>query len=93
MAEGKIDMSNPRLWRTKPRTSKPNSRQKRNGLFLDAHPDCQRCSRQAAEEAHHDLPKGHPQRYLWRYMRALFRICHVAVHRRSAPARPRRRKR
>lgn len=28
-------MSNPRKWRAKQRTTTPNSRQKRNGLFLD----------------------------------------------------------
>jgi hypothetical protein len=37
-AERKMKMSNPRAWRAKRRTTKPNSRQKRNGLFLDAHP-------------------------------------------------------
>ena len=75
-------MSNTRSWRAKPRTPKPNSRQKRNGLFLDAHPQCQRCGKRTAKEAHHDLPKGHPDRYIWRFMRALCRKCHVHVHQR-----------
>ena len=73
-------MSNPRAWRAKPRTQKPNSRQKRNGLFLDAHPICQDCWCCPSVEAHHDLPHGHPDRYLWRYMRALCIRCHAAVH-------------
>jgi 5-methylcytosine-specific restriction endonuclease McrA len=73
-------MSNPVDWRAKPRTTKPNSRQKRNGLFLDKHPTCQRCSRRAAEEAHHDLPHGAPGRYDWPNMRALCRPCHIHVH-------------
>lgn len=71
-------MSNPRLWRTKKRTTKPNSRQKRNGLFLDAHPLC-RCGC-PAKEAHHELPHGHPDRYDWRNMQALCRLCHVHAH-------------
>lgn len=75
-------MSNTRSWRAKPRTSWPNSRQKRNGLFLDAHPDCQRCNSAPADEAHHDLPKGHPDRHSWKYMRALCTACHVRVHQR-----------
>lgn len=75
-------MSNPRLWRAKPRTSKPNARQKRNGLFLDAHPICQCCHGAPSEEAHHDLPKGHPARYKWKNMRALCEPCHVALHKR-----------
>ena len=73
-------MSNPRAWRAKPRTQKPNSRQKRNGLFLDAHPICQGCGNCPSIEAHHDLPHGHPDRHLWRYMRALCIPCHAAVH-------------
>lgn len=73
-------MSNTRAWRAKQRTSMPNSRQKRNGLFLDAHPDCQCCQRRRAEEAHHELPKGHSDRYDWRHMKALCVPCHVAVH-------------
>ncbi len=73
-------MSNPRAWRAKQRTTKPNSRQKRNGLFLDAYPTCQRCGRQPAVEAHHMLPKGHPDRYEWRYMQALCRRCHIHIH-------------
>lgn len=76
-------MSNPRAWRGKGRTVTPNSRQKRNGLFLDANPVCQRCTRAPSKEAHHDLPTGHPDRNLWRYMRALCRPCHVIVHRPS----------
>nr|WP_295671318.1 hypothetical protein [Sphingomonas sp.] len=63
-------MSNPRLWRAKPRTSKPNARQKRNGLFLDAHPKCQACIKRDAREAHHERPKGHPARYDWQWMKA-----------------------
>ena len=73
-------MSNTRAWRAKQRTSKPNSRQKRNGLFLDAHPDCQACQNRRAREAHHNLPKGHAQRYDWKHMRALCVPCHVTVH-------------
>ena len=73
-------MSNPRAWRAKPRTSKPNARQKRNGLFLDSHPTCQRCHHRPAVEAHHRLPKGHPDRYAWRYIEALCIGCHVAAH-------------
>lgn len=81
-------MSNPRAWRAKPRTETPNSRQKRNGLFLDSHPTCQACRKRAANEAHHDLPKGHPDRHLWRYMRALCTLCHIKVHQpRSQPMR------
>ena len=73
-------MSNTRAWRAKQRTSKPNARQKRNGLFLDAHPVCQDCGKRKSREAHHDLPHGHPDRYLWQYMRALCTRCHVARH-------------
>lgn len=73
-------MSNTRAWRAKQRTTKPNSRQKRNGLFLDAHPICQGCGRRPSEEAHHDLPHGHPDRTDWRYMRALCIPCHTTVH-------------
>ena len=73
-------MSNTRAWRAKKRTPWPNSRQKRNGLFLDAHPYCQRCGQKRAEEAHHNLPKGQPSRYDWRHMRALCEGCHVEVH-------------
>jgi hypothetical protein len=73
-------MSNPRAWRAKPRTPVPNSRQKRNGLFLDANPLCQGCGTRPSKEAHHDLPKGHPDRNLWRYMRALCVPCHTKVH-------------
>lgn len=75
------EMSNPRAWRAKPRTSKPNSRQKRNGLFLDQRPICQICNNRTAVHAHHDLPHGHPDRYDHRYMRALCEPCHVRVHR------------
>lgn len=78
-------MSNTRAWRAKARTSKPNSRQKRNGLFLDAHPTCQGCSAAPSEEAHHSLPNGHPQRFDWDQMMALCKSCHVGVHR-PAPA-------
>jgi 5-methylcytosine-specific restriction endonuclease McrA len=72
------DMSNPRKWRAKQRTTKPNSRQKRNGLFLDAHPTCH-CGR-PAREAHHDLPRGNSARYDWPNMQALCRPCHIHVH-------------
>lgn len=74
-------MSNTRAWRAKQRTSKPNARQKRNGLFLDTYPRCQRCGRRKSCEAHHELPKGHPDRYDWRFMKALCTDCHVEVHR------------
>ncbi|HEX7822719.1 MAG TPA: hypothetical protein VF463_19120 [Sphingobium sp.] len=74
-------MSNTKAWRAKDRTSKPNSRQKRNGLFLDERPICQACNRRRSEHAHHHLPKGHPDRYSHRYMRALCEPCHVKVHR------------
>lgn len=73
-------MSNPRAWRAKPRTSKPNSRQKRNGLYLDAHPTCASCNTRPASEAHHELPKGHPDRFEWAFMRALCIPCHVLEH-------------
>lgn len=73
-------MSNTAAWRAKPRTSKPNSRQKRNGLFLDAHPKCQQCGAVTSEEAHHNLPHGHPQRDDWQNMKALCRACHVQIH-------------
>ncbi len=77
-------MSNTVKWREKPRTSKPNSRQKRNGLFLDAHPICQDCGKRRSKEAHHDLPQGHPDRNDWQFMRALCIPCHVKCHQ-SAP--------
>jgi len=73
-------MSNTRAWRAKPRTSKPNSRQKRNGLYLDAHPICHQCQERPADEAHHRLPKGHPFRNQWQYMEALCTSCHVDEH-------------
>ncbi len=73
-------MSNTRAWRQKPRTATPNSRQKRNGLFLDAHPWCELCHSRQADEAHHELPKGHSQRYLWEYITALCTPCHIEVH-------------
>ncbi|WP_375243359.1 hypothetical protein [Sphingomonas parapaucimobilis] len=73
-------MSNTRAWRAKPRTSKPNSRQKRNGLYLDAHPQCHWCN-EPSSEAHHCLPHGHPDRFEWQHMHALCRACHVKEHR------------
>lgn len=73
-------MSNPRAWRAKKRTKTPNSRQKRNGLFLDQHPICQECEDRPSAEAHHDLPKGHSARYDWQHMKALCVSCHVAEH-------------
>lgn len=72
-------MSNTRAWRAKARTSKPNSRQKRNGLFLDEHPNCGCGS--PATEVHHDLPHGHDNRYDDGYVHAVCRPCHVAIHR------------
>lgn len=79
-AERKMKMSNTRAWRSKPRTTTPNSRQKRNGLFLDSHPWCERCRLNLADEAHHELPKGHLDRYDWQHMKALCTPCHVEVH-------------
>lgn len=76
-------MSNTRAWRSKPRTAKPNSRQKRNGLFLDANPMCERCWSRPSDEAHHNLPKGHPQRHQVPYMEALCTACHTALHARA----------
>lgn len=73
-------MSNPKAWRAKKRTSKPNARQKRNGLFLDAHPKCQRCNTRRSREAHHELPKKDPARYDWPFMKAMCVPCHVEVH-------------
>jgi 5-methylcytosine-specific restriction endonuclease McrA len=73
-------MSNTRKWRAKPRTAKPNSRQKRNGLFLDAHPTCRNCPDKPSEEAHHTLPRAHPQREDWAFMEPLCRDCHVEIH-------------
>jgi hypothetical protein len=70
-------VSNPRDWRAKPRTTKPNSRQKRNGLFLDMQATC-RCGA-AAQEAYHDLPHSHPDRYEWQDMRALCRPCQIHI--------------
>lgn len=72
-------MSNTKNWRVKKRTTKPSSRQKRNGLFLDANPNCE-CGA-IATEAHHDLPKGHPHRNNPWHMRPLCRSCHVELHR------------
>lgn len=73
-------MSNPRAWRGKGRTTKPNSRQKRNRLFLDANPQCQGCGIRPSAEAHHELPPGHSCRYDWQHMKALCVPCHVTVH-------------
>lgn len=73
-------MSNTKMWRVKDRTTKPNARQKRNGLFLDAHPFCSRCHWRLAKEAHHRLPRSNENRYDWRYMEALCRRCHVNEH-------------
>lgn len=72
-------MSNTKQWRSKARTSWPSARQKRNGLLLDRHPQC-RCGA-AATEAHHDLPKGHPNRNDEQNMRAVCRECHIEIHR------------
>lgn len=79
-------MSNPRAWRAKARTTKPNSRQKRNGLFLDERPICQACNRKPSVHAHHDLPHGHPDRFDHRYMRAMCEPCHVSWHQASPAA-------
>lgn len=73
-------MSNPVKWRGRGRTETPNSRQKRNKLYLDAHPSCCRCPA-ASAEAHHRLPHGHPDRTEWRHMEALCIACHRAEHR------------
>lgn len=73
-------MSNPRAWRDKGRTTTPNSRQKRNKLYLDSHPVCQFCNKRPSAEAHHELPPGYPSRYDWRHMKALCIPCHVTVH-------------
>lgn len=73
-------MSNPVKWRGRGRTTTPNARQKRNKLFIDAHPKCQRCGQADAQEAHHDKPHGHPDRYDWRFMKALCIPCHVTLH-------------
>lgn len=78
-------MSNTRAWRAKTRTSKPSSRQKRNGLFLDERPICQACTVARSVQAHHDLPRRHPDRYDHRYMRALCEPCHVEVHQTGSP--------
>ena len=73
-------MSNPRAWRGKGRTTTPNSRQKRNKLFLDAHPTCQRCHARPSDEAHHTLARGHPARNRWWHMLALCQPCHIVEH-------------
>jgi hypothetical protein len=73
-------MSNPRNWRGRGRTETPNSRQKRNKLYLDSHPTCHRCGQRPSAEAHHDLPHRHPARYEWRFMRALCIPCHTLIH-------------
>ena len=72
-------MSNTKPWRAKTRTTKPSSRQKRNGLFLDRHPQC-RCGAPATE-AHHGLRKGHPKRNEEQNMQAVCRQCHIEIHR------------
>lgn len=74
-------MSNPVNWRDKGRTETPNSRQKRNKFYIDAHPWCQRCDKRPSAEAHHERPKGDPARYAWENMKALCVPCHIAVHR------------
>ena len=74
-------MSNTVAWRAKPRTSKPNSRQKRNGLFLDGHPVCQQCWNAHAKQAHHVLGHGFAARNHPLAMRALCEPCHVRHHR------------
>lgn len=73
-------MSNTVKWRKKVRTTKPNARQKRNGLFLDERPGCEVCGTAAAVHAHHDLPHGHPHRFDHQHMRALCEPCHVRHH-------------
>lgn len=73
-------MSNPRAWRGKGRTTKPNARQKRNKLHLDAHPVCEGCGVRPSQESHHELEPGQPSRYDWQNMKALCIPCHVALH-------------
>ena len=73
-------MSNPKKWRAKQRTTTPNSRQKRNGLFLDARPTCEACWIRPAAHAHNDLQKGHPLRFDHQFMRVLCEGCHVTLH-------------
>ena len=75
-------MSNPRAWRGKGRTPTPNSRQKRNRLYLDAHPVCQACGQRPAVEAHHELSRTNRNRYDWQHMKALCVPCHVTEHQR-----------
>jgi hypothetical protein len=75
-------MSNSRKWRAKRRTKTPNARQKRNGLYLDAHPTCMACRCQPSREAHHELRIGDPRRYDWKFMKALCIACHVEAHQR-----------
>lgn len=71
-------MSNPRAWRGRGRTETPNSRQKRNKLFLDAHRKCA-CGAPATE-AHHELPHGHPDRQEWAHIKPKCSSCHVKLH-------------
>jgi hypothetical protein len=73
-------MSNPRAWRKKRRTATPNSRQKRNGLYLDANPVCHGCWSARSKQAHHALWRGHPDRNLWLAMKAFCEKCHVRHH-------------
>lgn len=81
-------MSNTVPWRKKVRTTKPNARQKRNGLFLDEQTVCEECHSAPAVHAHHDLPHGHPSRFDHQCMRALCEPCHVEHHRSTVEALP-----
>jgi 5-methylcytosine-specific restriction endonuclease McrA len=74
-------MSNTRQWRAKRRTSKPSSRQKRYGLFLDAHPVCQECWSAPSKHAHHMLDRTFNGRNHWSALRALCEPCHTRWHR------------
>jgi hypothetical protein len=73
-------MSNPVKWRGKGRTTTPNSRQKRNKLYLDAHPVCTECRAAPSEHAHHMLDATFPCRTSWLAMRPMCEPCHVRWH-------------
>jgi len=45
-----------------------------------AHAQEQGRGKRPAQEAHHELPHGHSDRFDWRHMKALCLICHVQVH-------------
>ena len=73
-------MSNPVNWRGKGRTATPNSRQKRNRFYLDAHPVCQGCWAARSAHAHHLLDGSFSCRTSWHAMRGLCEPCHVRWH-------------